>query len=190
MKHDQQTQRCKVTMNALKWCPCRGPPPQHAPRVLHSAHPSYQCFSWKCDRLYRKMFLAPLAANTTTSCQKCASPHFHLQANKGLIQKMITASRMNLFAGAIPRYGKLCYIYKIWWLNNILKELQMKLENTIFVNRVPQKIFNKRIWIIWCFHIHYLLSKFAIRDMAFKTKLTSLVDTRGLTDSAFPKSSK
>ena len=41
--------------------------------------------------------------------------------------------------------------------------------------------------MIRCFHIDCQLSKFTILDMPFKTELTSLVNTRGLTDSALLK---
>ena len=64
-----------------------------------------------------------------------------------------------------------------------------EIEKYDFFNRVSyhNKFFNKRIWIIKCFQTHYLLLKFTIRDMPFKTKLTSLVDTRALTDNALSK---
>ena len=102
---------------------------------------------------------------------------------------MITASRINLFAWAIFPRGKLCCMRMVWWLNFMLKEWQIKLKNTIVVNRVlyHNKFFNKRIWIITSFQTRCQLSKFTILDTPFKTNLSSLVHTRGLTDSALPK---
>ena len=111
---------------------------------------------------------------------------FHLVANKGLIWTEIITSRINLFAWAIFLYGKCCNMYRIYCLNYILNEWEVKLKNTKLFDRVFQhSIFlNKRIWIIRYFQTHCQLSKFPIRDMPFKTKFTALVNARGLADSA------
>ena len=47
---------------------------------------------------------------------------------------------------------------------------------------------NDRIWIIRYFQTHSQLSKPTIRDISFKTKLTSLVNTQVVTDSGSLKS--
>ena len=106
--------------------------------------------------------------------------------NKGLIWSVIIASRINLFAGAIFLHGRICNMYRVYFLNYILNERGVKVKRTNFLTRVLQQneFFNKRIPIIRCFQTHCQLSKFTILDMLFKTKLTSLVNTRGLTDNA------
>ena len=43
---------------------------------------------------------------------------------------------------------------------------------------------SKRIWIMICIQTHCQLLKFTVRDSPFNTKFTSLVNTRGLTNSA------
>ena len=70
-------------------------------------------------------------------------------------------------------------VWTIFWANG------GEIEKHKFSTRVllHNKFFNKRISIIRCFKTHCQLSKFTIQDMPFKTKLTSLVNTRGLTES-------
>ena len=64
--------------------------------------------------------------------------------------------------------------------------ISSEIEKYKFVNRLlyQNNFFNKRIWIITSFQAHCQFSKFAIRDMPFKTKLTSLIRAQGLYDSA------
>ena len=111
---------------------------------------------------------------------------FHLVTNKRLIWTVKSASRINLFAWAIFLYGKRCNMYRVYCLNYILNECEVKLKNTKSFNRVlqPNIFLNKWIWLIRCFQTHCQLSKFTIRDMPFKTKFTTLVDARGLADTA------
>ena len=144
-------------------------------------------FSCRCDTtlsklLFWRIFGGKYCQNLSKMCMNI----FHLVANKGLIWTVLTTSRINLFAWAIFLYGKCCNMYRIYCLNYILNEWEVKLKNTKFFDRVFQhNIFlNKRIWIIRYFLTHCQLSKFPIRDMPFKTKFTALVNARGLTDSA------
>ena len=99
---------------------------------------------------------------------------------------MIIASRINQFAGAIFMHGKFCNMYMVHFLIYILNEWGVKLKDTNFLSRVLEhnKFFNKRISITSSFRIDCQLSKFTILYMPFKTKRTSLVNIRGLTDSA------
>ena len=78
-------------------------------------------------------------------------------------------------------------MYRVYCLNYILNGSEFKLKNTIYFDRLlpHNNIFNKRIWIIRCFQTHCkLFTTFTLRDMSFKTKLTLLVNNRGLTDRA------
>ena len=126
-------------------------------------------------RLYRKMLLV---ANTTASSQKCAWPYFHVVANKRLNYTVITASRINLFAAAIFLHGKLCSMYMVYF-ERIGNGIEKHTFNTALQHN---KFFDKRMWIIRCFHTHYQLSKFTLRGMPFKQDLPHY--TRGLTDCA------
>ena len=177
-----------LNSNALKWWPCRGPPQPQATSVLRSAHLCYRLFLADVIRLYRKMiFWRIFCGKYCQNLPKICMNIFRLVANKGLIWTVITTSRIRLFAWAIFLYGNRCNMYMIYCLNYILNEWEVKLKNTKFFDKVFQhNIFlNKRIWIIRYFQTHCQLSKFPIRDMPFKTKCTALVNSRGLTDSAW-----
>ena len=118
--------------------------------------------------------------NTITNRQKCAWTYFHIVANKGLIW-IITASRINLFAAAIFLHIKLCNMHRVYCLNYILNEWEVKFKNTYFFMNA---FLNKRIWIIRYFQTRCQLSKFTIRDKPFKTIFTWLFNMQGLNDSA------
>ena len=140
--------------NALKWWPYWDPPPTHVPYRLRSTHLCYLLFHVNVIRLCREMLFW-----RTFDCKYYHKP------------------------------SKMCitvFVHMVYWLNHILNESELKLKNTNFLTRVLQhnKLCDKRISIIGYFQTHCQLSKFTIRDMPFKTKLTSLVNTRGLTESA------
>ena len=84
-----------------------------------------------------------LAANTFTSHHKCAWPYFLFAANKRLIWTIITTSRINLFATAIFRHIKICNIHRVYSLNHILNELEVKLKDTNFLLQCCNKINSK-----------------------------------------------
>ena len=104
-----------------------------------------------------------------------------------MIYIIMTVPRIKLFTEANLLHAKRCNIYRIYHLN----ELQVEFKSTNFVDRLYQgnQILNDRIWTIRYFQTHNLLSKFALRNMPFKTSFTSLVNMQGLTDSASLKES-
>ena len=98
---------------------------------------------------------------------------FHLVANKP-----ICIGYLSVWQTLQHVQGLLSELY--------FERMGSKIEKHKVFNRVLQhRIFlNKWIWIIRCFLTHCELPKFTIQDMPFKTKLTALVNGRGLTDSA------
>ena len=121
-----------VGSNALKWWPCRGPPPPREPCVLRSAHLCNRLFLQTVTRLYCKMHFTWLfGKNTSASCQKWAWPYFHPVVNKGLIKTIMTTFRINLMSQAILLHTKLCKMYKFYCLNYILNESQLNIKKLI-----------------------------------------------------------
>ena len=119
---------------ALKWWPCRGPPPPQAPCVLRSALFCCRLLLQNVILLYQKCFSGEcLVANTITNRQKCAWTYFDIVANKGLIWTMITTSRIHLFAAVIFLQIKLCNMHRVYCLNYILNEWEGKFKNTYFL---------------------------------------------------------
>ena len=119
--------------NALKWWPCRGPPPPREPCALRLAHLCNRLFLETVIRVYCKMhYIQLVATNTSVSCQKCARQYFHPVADKGLIYTIMTTSRINLMAQAILLHSKLCKMYRVYRLNYILKKAQVNMKNTNF----------------------------------------------------------
>ena len=59
-----------------------------------------------------------------------------------------------------------------------------EIENIVLYTVLHVINFSERIWIIWCSQTRYQLAEFTLGDMPFKTKLTSPVYTKGLTDCA------
>ena len=98
----------------------------------------------------------------------------------------MTTSRIYLMAQAILLHTKLCKMHKVYCLNYILKESQVNIENTNSVTSLLRcnQLFRGWVQIIKDFWTHCKLLKFIIWDMLFPTKLTSLINTRGLIDSA------
>ena len=139
--------------NALKWWPCRGPTPQHALRVLYSAHLCYRLFLENVIQLYRNiLFRELLTANSTTSRQKCAWQYFHVPANEGLIYTIIAASRINYLLGlSFCMENFVIYtgfdVWTIFWRN---RNWNWKIRFFLFIEYCTNKFFNKRIWIIRC----------------------------------------
>ena len=126
-----------------------------------------------------------VAATTTTSREKCVWRCFHLVANKGLIWIITTVSKIKPFAGDIFLHGKLvkCTGFIVW--NKFWTNRKWIWKSQLFDRLLEHnKFFYNRLWIIRCFKTHCQLSKFTIQVMPFKTKLTSLVNTRRLIDSA------
>ena len=101
----------------------------------------------------------------------------------------MTTSRINLMAQAILLHTKLCKMYRVYCLNYILKESQVDMKNTNFGTSLLRcnQLFLEWVQIIKYFQTHCKLLKFIIRDMLFPTKLTPLINRRGLIDSASPK---
>ena len=77
-------------------------------------------------------------------------------------------------------------MYRVYCLNYILKESQVNLKNTNFgTSLLPyNQLFLQWVQIMTYFKTHCKSLKFMIRDMFFPTKLTPLINTRGLIDSA------
>ena len=70
--------------NALKWWPCRGPPPPHAPCVLGLWHLSYRLFIENVIQLYWEMLSGKsFPANASTSCPDVHHNNFNLWQIKG-----------------------------------------------------------------------------------------------------------
>ena len=84
----------------------------------------------------------------------------------------MTTSRINLISQAILLHTKLCIMYRVYCLSYISNESQVNMKNTNFVTSLLR------------YNTHCKLLKFIIRDMLFPTKLTSMIDTRRLIDSA------
>ena len=83
-------------------------------------------------------------------------------------------------------HAKLCKIYRVYCLHYSLNEPVFEMKNTNFVHKVLQRnqILNEWIWIIRYFPTPYQLLNWTISDMPFETKLTTLINTQGLTDNA------
>ena len=107
-------------------------------------------------------------------------------ANKGLIQTIMNISRIYLMAQAVSLHTELCKMYSVYCLNYILNESQVNMENTNSVTSLLRcnQLFLEWVQIIKYFYTHCKLLKFIIRDMLFLTKLTSLINTLRLLDSA------
>ena len=102
---------------------------------------------------------------------------------------IMTVPMINLFTEVILLHAKLCNMYRVYCLNCISKESEVELRNTNFVDKMLQhnQFSNEQMWIIKYYQIHSQLSKITMHGISFKTKLTSLVNTQGLTDSALLK---
>ena len=83
-------------------------------------------------------------------------------------------------------HNKLCKLYRFYCLNYILNKSQVYTKNANFVTSLLRcnKLFLDWVHEMKYFETHCKLLKFIIRDMLFPTKLTSLINTRGLIDSA------
>ena len=77
-------------------------------------------------------------------------------------------------------------MYRVYCLNYIFNESQVNMTNTNFVTSLLRcyQLFLEWVQITKYFQTHCTLLKFIIRDMLFPTKLTSLINTLGLIDSA------
>ena len=111
---------------------------------------------------------------------------FHPEADKGLIYTMMTTSRINLMVQTTLLHTKLCKMYRVYCLNYIMKESLVNMKNTNFGNRLLRcnQLFIEWVQIIKYFQTHCKLLKIIIWNMLFPTKLTPLINTRGLIDSA------
>ena len=64
--------------NALKWWPCRGPPPPREPCVLLSPHLCYRPFLENVMRLYCKMHISSLFAKNTSASRQNVHDHIFI----------------------------------------------------------------------------------------------------------------
>ena len=98
----------------------------------------------------------------------------------------MTTSRIKLMAQVIFLHTKLCKTYRVYCLNYILNESQVNMKDINFVTSLLRcdQLFLEWAQIIKYFYTHCKLLKIMIRDMLFPTKLTSLINTQGLIDSA------
>ena len=108
-----------------------------------------------------------------------ARPYFYHVKNKGLISKILAACRINFFGTGIYAASRFCNMYRVFvWTNG-------KFSWNFFLKSVDtQSIIFEWIWIIRHLQTHCKFLEFTIQAMPFKTQFTSMVDTRGLTDSA------
>ena len=137
--------------NALKWWPCRGPPPQHALCVLHSPHLCYWLFLKNVIRLYRKMlFSKTFSGKCYHKPSKYAWPYFHSDDNNCFQDKPICT-------GLSFCITHIFYMHRVQCLNYSFKLSQVKLKKAFFVNKVVyhNTFFNKQICIIRCFQTHW-----------------------------------
>ena len=77
------------------------------------------------------------------------------------------------------------YVFPTTFWKNRKLIWKLKLKNANIANRVLRlfQLFNEQKWSIGYFQVRCQLWKFTTGDMVFKTKLTSLIDTRELTES-------
>ena len=89
-------------------------------------------------------------------------------------------------AQAISLHTKLSKMYRVYCLNYILNESQVNMKNTNFVTSLLRcdQLFLEWVQMIKYLQTHSKLLKFIILDMLFPTKLTPLINTQGLIDSA------
>ena len=77
-------------------------------------------------------------------------------------------------------------MYRVYCLNYTFNESQVNMTNTNFMTSLLRcnQLLLEWVQITKYFQTHCTLLKFIIRDMLFPTKLTSLINTLGLIDSA------
>ena len=76
-------------------------------------------------------------------------PYFHHVANKGLIQSVVTASRVNLILQAILLHAKLCDTYWAYWLSQILNESEVDCTRAIINVHPDSKVHWVNMGPIW-----------------------------------------
>ena len=98
----------------------------------------------------------------------------------------MNTSRINVMDQVILLHTKLCKMYRVYCLNYIFNESQVSIKDTNFVTSLLwcDQLFLERAQTIKYFYTHCKLLKIIIQDMLFPTKLTSLINIRGLIDSA------
>ena len=162
-------------------------------RVLSTQHTYATDFFLKLwyDSILKCILDNSSRKNNSASSQKCVWPYFHPVANKRLIYTIMTTSRINLMAQLIFLHTKLCKTYRVYCLNYILNESQVNMKDSNFVTSLLRcdQLFLEWAQIIKYFYTHCKLLKIMIRDMLFPTKLTPLINTQGLIDSASLKKS-